>query len=346
MPLVAHSDHPAFDTLRGEGIDVCAPEDASAELPHLHVGLLNLMPDAALRATDRQFIRLVCAHADAANLYVHPFTVAAQHRSEPAKEYLGDYHENFPDLRRGELDGLIITGANPARADLREETFWEPLVEVMDWGRKSVRSILCSCLATHAVLLNYYGVQRARLPQKRWGVYSHDLLVEGHPLLTGISSPFDAPHSHNYDVSRATMEQVGVRVLAESREAGVHMAVSEDQFSFVFFQGHPEYDAISLLKEYKREVDRFLAGERDYPPYPDHYFGETAVVSLERHKMLLTREESWQRDLPRLPEEEISKRVSNTWLEAGGRIYSNWLAELHRRKEGGPSAAKREPNRG
>lgn len=111
------------------------------------------------------------------------------------------------------------------------------------------------------------------------------------------------------------------------------MAVSEDQFRFVFFQGHPEYDAISLLKEYKREVDRFLAGERDYPPYPEHYFGEAAVDVLETHKRLLTQEESWQHELPKFPESELTQDIANTWFHAGGRIYSNWLAELSRRKD-------------
>jgi homoserine O-succinyltransferase len=47
-----------------------------------------------------------------------------------------------------------------------------------------------------------------------------------------------------------------------SAQVGVHMAVSPDQFRAVYTQGHPEYDANSLLKEYKREVFRFLNGEQ------------------------------------------------------------------------------------
>ena len=35
---------------------------------------------------------------------------------------------------------------------------------------------------------------------------------------------------------RELLEETGV----ESEEAGVHLAVSEDQFRLVFFQGHPE----------------------------------------------------------------------------------------------------------
>jgi homoserine O-succinyltransferase len=30
--------------------------------------------------------------------------------------------------------------------------------------------------------------------------------------------------------------------------------VSEDLLRIVFFQGHPEYDTISLLKEYKQDI--------------------------------------------------------------------------------------------
>ncbi len=334
MPLVAHSPLPAFDALQQEGVDVILPADArQSSLPSLRIGLLNLMPDAALRATDRQFIRLVAGYGAHANLYVQPFTVAAAHRSDPAREYVHANYMDFDELRRDGLDGLIITGANPARADLRKETFWEPLVAVMDWAREHVHSILCSCLATHAVLLNYYRVQRARLPQKRWGVYSHEVLVDDHRLLDGVASPFDAPHSHNYDVSRPTMESVGLTVLAESPEAGVHMAVSADQFSFVFFQGHPEYDAISLLKEFKREVGRFLAGEREYPPYPEHYFSEAAVDILESHRKRLTDEATWQNELPPLPEEEVSREIENTWHAAGSRIYSNWLAGITERSQ-------------
>ena len=52
-------------------------------------------------------------------------------------------------------------------------------------------------------------------------------------------------------------------VLAESEDAGVHLATSPDGFRIVYFQGHPEYDRNSLLKEYKREVGRFLDGELD-----------------------------------------------------------------------------------
>ncbi|KOR29154.1 ATP-dependent protease, partial [Achromatium sp. WMS1] len=40
----------------------------------------------------------------------------------------------------------------------------------------------------------------------------------------------------------------------------------------VFFQGHPEYDTVSLLKEYKRELRRFIKGQLDQsPPFPARF---------------------------------------------------------------------------
>jgi homoserine O-succinyltransferase len=40
----------------------------------------------------------------------------------------------------------------------------------------------------------------------------------------------------------------------------------------VFFQGHPEYDAGTLGREYLRDMGRFLRGEGDAPAIPEQYF--------------------------------------------------------------------------
>ena len=62
MPLVAHSGLPAFATLQNEGLDIVSAVQAEdLDLPVLRIGMLNMMPDAALQATERQFLRLVAA---------------------------------------------------------------------------------------------------------------------------------------------------------------------------------------------------------------------------------------------------------------------------------------------
>lgn len=335
MALVAHTRLPAFQSMRQEGARVVTPDEAiQAELPHLRVGLLNLMPDAALRATDRQFIRLVAAYGDSADVWVYPFTVAAEHRGEAARLHISEHYSTFEEVVDMGLDALIVTGANPAQDDLAREVFWEGMIEVLDWAEETLNGVLCSCLATHAVLKKGAKVERFRLPQKRWGVYSHRLLVDDHPLVMGLQPPVEAPHSHWYDVTREQLEPVGVRVLMESDEAGVHMAVSEDDF-YLFFQGHPEYDLVSLLKEYKREVGRFFRGERnDYPPYPEHYFDERGKAELELYRQRLINEKYRRHQIPTLPERLVTPQGRNTWTEPGYAIYRNWLGQIRERKYG------------
>lgn len=326
MALVAHSALPAFDAMRDEGVPVAGPADARG-VSSVSVGVLNLMPDAALRATDRQFVRLVSAAADDFDVWVYPFTVAAEHRGDDARRHIAEHYVTFDDVKGKGLDALIITGANPAEDDLERETFWSGLSEVLDWATVSTRSILCSCLATHAVLQKYRGMKRTRLAQKRWGVYSHEVLAE-HPLLEGLSGPVEAPHSHWYDVTRSEMESVGLTVLLESDQAGVHMAVDDEDF-YVFFQGHPEYDLISLLKEYRRELGRFWRGERDdYPPVPENYFDGSALGVLEEYRPVLEAARSEGREPPRLDEGELLPQGVHTWSRDGSVIYRNWLRRV------------------
>ena len=87
MPLVAHSTLPAFAVVRDEGLPVVAGDDVDPTLPTLRIGMLNLMPDAALQATERQFLRLTGAYADAANLYVLPFAVRAADSHRAARDF-------------------------------------------------------------------------------------------------------------------------------------------------------------------------------------------------------------------------------------------------------------------
>lgn len=330
MALVAHSALPAFETMRREGVHLVAPGEAGG-LPTVSVGLLNLMPDAALRATDRQFVRLLTAAADELDIWVHPFTVAAEHRGAEARRHVTDHYTTFEDAVERGLDALIITGANPAQDDLEAETFWAGLEEVLDWATASTRSILCSCLATHAVLQKYRGLRRTRLPEKRWGVYSHRV-VEDHPLLDGLDAWVEAPHSHWYDVTREEFESVGLRVVLESDEAGVHMAVDDEDF-YVLFQGHPEYDLISLLKEYRRELGRYWRGERkDYPPLPEHYFSDEAIAELADYRPILESARARGSQPPRLSEEELLPKDTHSWNEEGKVVYRNWLRHLVDRK--------------
>ncbi|MCK5192113.1 MAG: homoserine O-succinyltransferase, partial [Methylococcales bacterium] len=161
MPLVAHTSLPTFQRLAAEGEDILDPDRASHQhIRELHIGLLNIMPDAALEATERQFFRLVGACNQIAQFHVHPFTIEGLERGPEARSHISKYYETFDKIKQDGLDALIISGANVTHNHLSEEDFWQPLTEVFDWAKQNVTSILCSCLATHALIEYCYGIER------------------------------------------------------------------------------------------------------------------------------------------------------------------------------------------
>jgi homoserine O-succinyltransferase len=331
MPLVAHNALPTFERLRSRGQKVLSAERAlHQDIRELHIGLLNMMPDAALTATEHQFIRLVGASNQIAQFYVYPFSLPELRRGPEVMEYISQHYYEFADLQEQGLDALIITGTNIANPTLSEEAFWEPLKKVVNWAEENVASVLCSCLATHALVNFNHGIERNRLSKKKWGVYSHKIRRPEHPLVWEVNSRFDAPHSRYNEVSCEQFEQAGLTVLADSDEAGPHLAVSPDQFRVVYFQGHPEYDAISLLKEYKREAFRYLAGEReDVPRYPENYFSEAAREIASKFVSEAEAAKANGDDLPEFPESELQSMVDNTWGDTGKAIVNNWLGLVY-----------------
>lgn len=330
MPLVEHSDLPTFARLREQGHDVLSLDRAvHQDIRELHVGFLNMMPDAALEATERQFIRLVGGCNRIAQVYVYPFSLPGLTRSEETLSFIDRYYNRFEELQEQGLDALVITGANVATPSLDQEPFWNPLIDVIRWAQDNVVSTLCSCLATHAMLKYFHGIERQPLPSKRWGVYSHRVSAPNHPLLRDINTRFDVPHSRFNDISREAVEAAGLTVLAESREGGVHMVVSPDQFRMVYFQGHPEYDTNSLLKEFKREVKRFATGERDLPPFPEHYFRDEALEMAQAYLQAAQQVRSSGGSLPGDLDERMAQWLDNTWGDTGKAIINNWLGLVY-----------------
>jgi homoserine O-succinyltransferase len=330
MPLVANSGLPTFGRLKQEGENVVPREAAlKQDIRELHVGLLNMMPDAALAATERQFFRLVGESNAIAQFYVHPFTLKELARGAEAQAHVAQYYESFEQIREQGLDALIITGANVTQPDLALEPFWKPLIKVIDWAYDNVTSTLCSCLATHAVLQFRYHQKRRHLGFKRWGVYSHRVVDRKHPLVSDVNTRLDVPHSRFNDIARAQFEAAGLRVLAESEVAGVHLATSADGFRLVFFQGHPEYDTVSLLKEYKREVARFVKRERaDYPPFPENYFTLKSQAILEEHRERV-RAAAHGAPVPDLPESLLAAGLDNTWHDTAESVIDNWVGKVY-----------------
>ena len=194
MPLIANSKLPAFERLREEGETVLTKDRATHQaIRELHVGLLNLMPDAALEATERQFFRLVGRANQIAQFCLHPFTLPSIERSDESKRHISKYYKDFEDIKSQGLDALIVTGAPVEQANLSEEPFYEGLKDVIDWSYNNVTSTICSCLATHAVMEFRYNKKRQSIGEKCWGVFPHEVIARQHPILKGINTRFSHP---------------------------------------------------------------------------------------------------------------------------------------------------------
>lgn len=321
MPLVAHRHLESLQRIQQEGQEVLDVRRAhSQDIRELHIGLLNMMPDGALQATERQFLRLIGSSNRIAQFYVHIFTIDGVPRSAEMQRYIDDNYEKFEDLAAEGLDALIITGTNPVHERLSEEPYVEELKKIFRWADDNVTSVLCSCLASHAAFNIFYGIERQPLPQKLFGVFPHRVLDKNHPLLSNINSRFDMPHSRRNDVSAAQMQQHGLQVLVAGEESGVALATSPDGFRQIYLQGHPEYDVHSLLKEYQRDAALYQAGKLSYQPaLPAHYFSATAQRLIEAY---LSGEIEF-------PEAQLLDEIDITWRDTAKGIFANWLGLIY-----------------
>ena len=320
MPVVSHPNLPSLERLESSKL-VFKEDDSENESfsKHLHIGFLNLMPDAAFQATERQFVSMLASN-DEILVHLYPTSVSSEERSDGLRKYIDEHYDDIKNIQQRKYDGFIISGANPSQQDMTKEAFWNPLIEVFEWAEENSNSVLCSCLATHAIMKAKYGIERQMRHEKAWGIFKHDLGKEDHPLIKGLQDGFDGPHSHYYDFPLNEIESTDLEILASNDFAGMYLASSKDG-SLVLFQGHPEYGGNSLLKEYQREINNFVSGSRvDYPPLPNNYFSSSQIKKLEELKQNLL---SDPKDISL--DESLISDIDLDWQRAGKTIYRNWL---------------------
>ena len=291
----------------------------------LNIGLINNMADGALVSTERQLFDLLNGAAERIPIRLHLYALPTVSRGEWARQYIRRFYLDADKLLDSALDGLIVTGAEPQAARLKEEPYWESVKRVIDWAQENTASAVWSCLAVHAAVLHLDNIERRELEKKCVGVFKQTKKTE-HALLKGVPSHFMIPHSRWNEVSERSLSSRGYSVLTSSNEAGVDMFVKQKRRSlFVYFQGHPEYDAHSLLGEYRRDVGRFLRGEIErYPTMPHGYFDNPAIDLLAAFQR---RAESDRRKdlLSAFPADVVSLKVKRSWRLAANRIYRNWI---------------------
>lgn len=290
------------------------------------IGLVNNMGDEALKTTERQFRDLISASAGDIDVELRVFALTRTPRSPRAREYISARYEPASAAMDGELDALIITGAQP-RAPLRDEDYWQELTVLIDWAKEHTASTIFSCLAAHAAVLHLDGVERRLLPDKCTGVFAFTT-QQDHPFTGEQGRLRVVPHSRCNGLSRSDLERAGYQVLTSSPVHGVDTFIKSFGSQFVFLQGHPEYDANSLAREYRRDMGQYLRRETDRrPTRPKGYFSAEAEAELDALELRAQREPS------DLPIEELAKidafgSSRPEWRDAATAFYQSWINSL------------------
>ena len=292
----------------------------------LTIGLVNNMPDSALKATERQFMRLL---QDAAQQNVrirfHRFALTSIMRGSAVQTHVAQHYSHIGVLKQRPIDGLIVTGAEPVADDLYDEPYWPELTSIVDWAAANTRSTIWSCLAAHAAVLHLDGVARRRLDAKCSGVYDCAKVADDW-LTRNMRSPLKISHSRYNALEENEIVAHGYRVLTRSDTAGVDIFARQTPSQFIFFQGHPEYDALSLQREYMRDIARFLAGQRDdYPNLPATYF-DAETEQVLRHFEVRARAGRNPMLAAELP--GLTLRPDLAAGSAAKLLFRNWLSFL------------------
>jgi homoserine O-succinyltransferase len=297
----------------------------------LEIGLVNNMPDAALDATERQFRTLLGAAADGIAVRLTLYTLPEVPRTDFGRRQVSGY-SSLDELWQRSLDGLIVTGTEPLAADLKDEPFWGSLTRVLEWAEQNTHSTVLSCLAAHAGILHIDGIVRRPVGGKRFGVFECERVAD-HPLMATAPSHLRMPHSRWNEIPEEALKACGYRVLTRSEDVGVDAFVKQRKSLFVFFQGHPEYEAVTLLLEHRRDIGRFLRGETDtYPGMPEGYLDAGTIEALWalKERALTDRKEEL---LAEFPTAMAAGKVTNTWRSTAVSLYRNWLLYLCAQKD-------------
>ncbi len=315
MPVVIESPRPEGRTRSGR----------------LVVGLVNNMPDAALLGTEVQFKGLLAAAAGDRDVRLRLTSIPEVPRGPEAHASITERYWRIEDLIADPPDALIVTGTEPRSAALRDEPYWTRLVQLVEFAEAHTVASLWSCLAAHAAVLYLDGIERRRLPAKRFGVFGHEIQADD-PLTAGLGARIRTPHSRWNDLPLGDLRGAGYGLLAVSAAGEADVFCKHRRAHFLFLQGHPEYEPRTLLKEYQRDVGRFITGEyADYPKIPPGYF-DAAGVRLAQDFERAVRAGHLERPQEAFPFKELADTLSVDWSASAAGLYRNWLGLIATRK--------------
>ena len=284
MPIKTQSDLPAKEILERENIFVMDENRAMhQDIRPISIAIVNLMP--LKEETELQILRSLSNTPLQIDVV---FVALESHEStHTSLSHLNKFYMSFADIKEQNFDGLIITGAPVEQMEYEEVDYWPEISRIMEWSKTHVTSTLHLCWGAQAGLYYHYGIPKRALDKKMFGVYRHKVMNRKIPLVRGFDDYFYAPHSRHTEVRREDIEKhPGLTILAESQEAGVFLVITEDG-SQIFVMGHPEYDRVTLHKEYMRDKEKGLSIEKPVNYYPDDDENQKPLLQWRSHGNIL-----------------------------------------------------------
>lgn len=286
----------------------------------LHIGLVNNMPDAALRTTELQFARLLKEASGGFDVRLHLFAMPEIPRSDDARARMEGFYADAVGIPEAGIDALIFTGVAQDADRLSDEPYWQALTRLMDWAAAGTVTTVFSGHAAHAAVQHYDAIRRRALPKKLSGVFASLRAMED-PLLAGVPTRATTPHSRRHGVSENDLTSRGYRVLARLMDGSADLFVREDRSRLVFLQGHPEYGADTLGREYLSDMALFLNGEGERPQIPENYFDrvtENALLALAARPVQIA-------DFMDVVTGAVPLQ---SWRGTTLRLFANWIASI------------------
>ena len=289
MPIKIPDALPATAILESENIFVMTEYRAMhQDIRPLNLLILNLMPTKIV--TETQLLRKLSNSPLQVQVeLLHTLSHVSQNTDA---SHLSSFYTTFDQIKDRKYDGMIITGAPVEQMEYEEVDYWKEMCEIFEWSKTHATSTLHLCWGAQAGLYYHYGLKKYLLPEKKFGVYEHHVMNRKVPLVRGFDDYFMAPHSRHTEVRAEDIRAVKeLTILAESEEAGVFLAIA-DEGRKIFVMGHPEYDRVTLDKEYKRDKDKGLDIKM-----PVNYY----------------------------PNDDDTQKPRLQWRSHGNILYSNWL---------------------
>jgi len=293
MPIKIPENLPAYDILSREGVMVMSDAQAARQdIRPLQIGLLNLMPKKI--QTETQFARLIGATPLQIELTLIKMS---EHQSRnTSTEHMDAFYQSFQEVKHRKFDGLVITGAPIEHLPFPDVTYWDEMVEVMDWTQTNVHSTFGVCWGGMAMINHFYGVQKHMLDHKVFGCFKHRNQKPASPYLRGFSDEFVIPVSRWTEMRQSEIDAVpGLTTLLASKDAGACL-VEDAAHRALFIFNHFEYDSDTLKQEYDRDI---AAGTPINVPM--NYY----------------------------PGDDPSRTPDNRWRSHGHLLYGNWINQIY-----------------